>query len=119
MSFFFFNDTATTEIYTLSLHDALPIFPRHGLALLRDLGTVEALERDALRRDHGHLAVLEERDETCVLHERGGVGRDEVLVLAIADDHAAGVADASGHDLRRILRGDEDEGRRPFQARKD
>src|SRR5690348_17663341 len=25
---FFFNDTATTEIYTLSLHDALPIFPR-------------------------------------------------------------------------------------------
>src|SRR6266478_7629682 len=25
--FFFFNDTATTEIYTLSLHDALPILP--------------------------------------------------------------------------------------------
>src|SRR2546422_2991776 len=31
--FFFFNDTATTEIYTLSLHDALPIY--HGLLLLR------------------------------------------------------------------------------------
>src|SRR5258708_38796673 len=27
--FFFFNDTATTEIYTLSLHDALPIFQNH------------------------------------------------------------------------------------------
>src|SRR3712207_7391030 len=27
MFFFFFNDTATTEIYTLSLHDALPISP--------------------------------------------------------------------------------------------
>src|SRR2546430_8580529 len=27
-SFFFFNDTATTEIYTLSLHDALPISER-------------------------------------------------------------------------------------------
>src|SRR3712207_7478810 len=26
LNFFFFNDTATTEIYTLSLHDALPIF---------------------------------------------------------------------------------------------
>src|SRR2546430_6215000 len=26
MHFFFFNDTATTEIYTLSLHDALPIY---------------------------------------------------------------------------------------------
>src|SRR5712675_2549306 len=42
--FFFFNDTATTEIYTLSLHDALPIFcyvrtdptlPKHkGISLL-------------------------------------------------------------------------------------
>src|SRR5256885_4624297 len=28
--FFFFNDTATTEIYTLSLHDALPISCRNG-----------------------------------------------------------------------------------------
>ena len=28
MRFFFFNDTATTEIYTLSLHDALPICPK-------------------------------------------------------------------------------------------
>src|SRR5260370_23917351 len=40
MSFFFFNDTATTEIYTLSLHDALPIFvPVGGPGLLeRALG---------------------------------------------------------------------------------
>src|SRR3712207_8426136 len=30
--FFFFNDTATTEIYTLSLHDALPIYTLHGLS---------------------------------------------------------------------------------------
>src|SRR3712207_6971069 len=45
--FFFFNDTATTEIYTLSLHDALPIFlerpdcgferRRPGLAVDRDV----------------------------------------------------------------------------------
>src|SRR3712207_8655423 len=28
--FFFFNDTATTEIYTLSLHDALPIWPQRS-----------------------------------------------------------------------------------------
>src|SRR6266536_6539247 len=41
-SFFFFNDTATTEIYTLSLHDALPIFPLphrggfgHGFSIAR------------------------------------------------------------------------------------
>src|SRR3712207_9309918 len=31
--FFFFNDTATTEIYTLSLHDALPISLLHVLDL--------------------------------------------------------------------------------------
>src|SRR6266550_8797636 len=38
--FFFFNDTATTEIYTLSLHDALPIanLPRLSSFLLRALG---------------------------------------------------------------------------------
>src|SRR2546422_5929093 len=37
--FFFFNDTATTEIYTLSLHDALPISNPHACALLmRNLG---------------------------------------------------------------------------------
>src|SRR3712207_9058988 len=35
--FFFFNDTATTEIYTLSLHDALPI-----LALMGDDHTAES-----------------------------------------------------------------------------
>src|SRR5690348_18126265 len=32
--FFFFNDTATTEIYTLSLHDALPIFRRRPSEVL-------------------------------------------------------------------------------------
>src|SRR3989441_8194630 len=31
LTFFFFNDTATTEIYTLSLHDALPISSRSTL----------------------------------------------------------------------------------------
>src|SRR5260221_11541543 len=33
-SFFFFNDTATTEIYTLSLHDALPICPACSVVLV-------------------------------------------------------------------------------------
>src|SRR3712207_9302447 len=37
---FFFNDTATTEIYTLSLHDALPIFEgdAHGAPLAGERG---------------------------------------------------------------------------------
>src|SRR2546430_12257072 len=33
--FFFFNDTATTEIYTLSLHDALPIFTARTITTRR------------------------------------------------------------------------------------
>src|SRR2546421_9993981 len=36
--FFFFNDTATTEIYTLSLHDALPISIAARLAIAADGG---------------------------------------------------------------------------------
>src|SRR5688572_25725565 len=35
-SFFFFNDTATTEIYTLSLHDALPIWRCRHIVKLND-----------------------------------------------------------------------------------
>src|SRR6266545_5556182 len=35
-TYFFFNDTATTEIYTLSLHDALPIYPQPGYPVLQD-----------------------------------------------------------------------------------
>src|SRR5256885_10534974 len=42
--FFFFNDTATTEIYTLSLHDALPI------SLVDDEGLRPTNGRPALRR---------------------------------------------------------------------
>src|SRR3712207_8427524 len=38
MLFFFFNDTATTEIYTLSLHDALPIYRHRDVVELRRVG---------------------------------------------------------------------------------
>src|SRR2546422_10321195 len=50
--FFFFNDTATTEIYTLSLHDALPIFPRHGRGGERAAGRRDRLG-DGPRPDRG------------------------------------------------------------------
>src|SRR5256886_8064542 len=39
LSFFFFNDTATTEIYTLSLHDALPIYGQQFMRLSNDART--------------------------------------------------------------------------------
>src|SRR2546429_5132468 len=51
--FFFFNDTATTEIYTLSLHDALPIF-RGRRRLVDDVQRAGALaiESEVLRAGH-------------------------------------------------------------------
>src|SRR3712207_7345726 len=54
MYFFFFNDTATTEIYTLSLHDALPIFG-HGWRLLQLAGD-QLGDRAALALDEGDVA---------------------------------------------------------------
>ena len=47
--FFFFNDTATTEIYTLSLHDALPISPRIDCPLRKQLTEIA---NDELTRLH-------------------------------------------------------------------
>src|SRR2546425_9573406 len=46
--FFFFNDTATTEIYTLSLHDALPIYSRNASSLSSSLATHNNSERAPL-----------------------------------------------------------------------
>ena len=46
--FFFFNDTATTEIYTLSLHDALPISLEKELMLRDDLEKDEEKEERIL-----------------------------------------------------------------------
>src|SRR2546429_5043938 len=60
--FFFFNDTATTEIYTLSLHDALPISsvlwaldPRHGVEFLFAGGATGKQELDAVPGIQRHL----------------------------------------------------------------
>src|SRR5258705_10440232 len=59
--FFFFNDTATTEIYTLSLHDALPISHhrragRHRVRVLRqhavELAEVLVQPKDARSEEH-------------------------------------------------------------------
>src|SRR5258708_5447075 len=54
---FFFNDTATTEIYTLSLHDALPIWGKpDGLTLIeqRALAAFLKAHRNITGYFHGH-----------------------------------------------------------------
>src|SRR3712207_6942576 len=70
--FFFFNDTATTEIYTLSLHDALPILTRMNRVISVDpqsmTVTVEAgVRRKELNRrlgEHGLFLSVEDRKST-------------------------------------------------------
>src|SRR5258708_13082920 len=65
--FFFFNDTATTEIYTLSLHDALPISgssaprttPRPGT---RRKSRRSRLRRRPKRRSEEHTSELQSPD---------------------------------------------------------
>src|SRR2546421_9897526 len=60
--FFFFNDTATTEIYTLSLHDALPIsrflarLDQHDAARVRHALRLQRLDRR--ERGEGRVAVV-------------------------------------------------------------
>src|SRR5260221_4744028 len=60
-SFFFFNDTATTEIYTLSLHDALPISTTHPAFAEPSAGKLDY--RGAQRRSHDERRSKERSEE--------------------------------------------------------
>src|SRR5471030_3471137 len=57
--FFFFNDTATTEIYTLSLHDALPIWPGHKPpeAAAWQCAENRPVDRKSTRLNSSHLGI--------------------------------------------------------------
>src|SRR5437899_8115381 len=61
-SLFFFNDTATTEIYTLSLHDALPIFMSTTILPFERPSTTPPLpnstaDRKSTRLNSSHLGI--------------------------------------------------------------
>src|SRR2546429_8651028 len=60
--FFFFNDTATTEIYTLSLHDALPIFSAPALAATR-VANLEGFQEVPVVSTSGEGRCLAKRSE--------------------------------------------------------
>src|SRR5690349_23944694 len=75
--FFFFNDTATTQIYTLSLHDALPIFtPLSNQTVTRRrtssnpslLSASRPKPRQSISRSEEHTSELQSRrDLVCRL----------------------------------------------------
>src|SRR5436190_17116426 len=75
ISFFFFNDTATTEIYTLSLHDALPIcissrrpaqlmfiFSSRAMVIARESGQ-RTLGRPSSTRSEEHTSELQSHSD--------------------------------------------------------
>src|SRR2546430_16796973 len=78
--FFFFNDTATTEIYTLSLHDALPICVQQ-----RALG-------GAAGRDHQQLGLTQTCDRVggggVVLQPPGGFAQQDRKSTRLNSSHS-------------------------------
>src|SRR2546430_16333270 len=89
--FFFFNDTATTEIYTLSLHDALPISscstPLNFVPseVSPDLGTLEMeLENtEFIINDGQHRCAA----IAAALKENPAIGKDKISVLLFATEN--------------------------------
>src|SRR2546430_10236260 len=80
--FFFFNDTATTEIYPLSLHDALPI---------------SYLERTARLPRHRHL------DRARGARGRRGAARGQDLRLRRSEEHTSELQSQSNLVCRLLL----------------
>src|SRR2546430_12428143 len=75
--FFFFNDTATTEIYTLSLHDALPIsIPDYSGAWMSSL---KVLRCSDTRQGHGpmrrrdFIALIRSEEHTSELQSQSNL----------------------------------------------
>src|SRR5256886_12356247 len=95
--FFFFNDTATTEIYTLSLHDALPIYPvRQSEGSARGPGP----HGGDLRRRGAALARRGERARGAGRGECGGDRSPHPVTRGLGDDH--GIGDQNEQGARRL-----------------
>src|SRR5438874_6065828 len=109
LSYFFFNDTATTEIYTLSLHDALPIYaafderrrrqfqrqlPRdRGVDELRRLRVARRLDRKSTRLNSSHVEIsyavfcLKKKKDRKKLFQNGLRSRIAFPAISSSDKH--------------------------------
>src|SRR5215217_8668921 len=132
LAFFFFNDTATTEIYTLSLHDALPIFSslalpfplaqrlHHTLPDPRQPPAAKvAIDRMSIADIRGHHAPLASRlvdienaiDDTAEVHglspwsPRAPLGwrQQELENLPLCVAHICGIVTCGAHSRPSYL----------------
>src|SRR5471032_1957071 len=107
--FFFFNDTATTEIYTLSLHDALPISPTcspfsHLEQTARGRAAV-ARDRKSTRLNSSHITISyavfclkkKKRQYSCSAKSKN----KQVRLVAKPEFPCPASADNTGPRLRR------------------
>src|SRR3712207_8471023 len=80
--FFFFNDTATTEIYTLSLHDALPISVELDAC-------VDRVARGARDRRHDHALLAQQLVEQRRLADVGASDQGQPGRLLRSEEHTS------------------------------
>src|SRR2546426_11774758 len=104
--FFFFNDTATTEIYTLSLHDALPICdgphvarqtvgelagePLGGRAAVGEIAALQLRTRGELSRARAAAGVAERRVDDDAAPAGLAHGERQVAIVAVEEPVALG-----------------------------
>src|SRR3712207_503647 len=111
--YFFFNDTATTEIYTLSLHDALPI-SINSARVIAQVGIRRHLTRAEISSGKLSPRRVYELDRDLVANDLGGLGIDRIKIFSAdppriiySDDHVKIGEDASAApNVRRALRGE-------------
>src|SRR3712207_4149214 len=87
--FFFFNDPATTEIYALSLHDALPIYALRGVSL-----TIERHKLTAVMGPSGS-------GKSTLMHILAGLDRPDGGTVTIEDTEITALDDDELTKLRR------------------
>src|SRR2546430_7903536 len=109
MNFFFFNDTATTEIYTLSLHDALPISAiSNGIVVSPNSATIQRMGR--MKRGPP-LPVQYMAFGNGVARTMGGMDSARMSRPARSEEHTSELQSQSNLVCRPLLEKKNDTGR--------